>query len=89
MKDILAGILVFLLVGSLYIVVSEKRHDNFNEIPSGSVILDVDDNFLYHQLKFHKSEARNPEELLFLIFPDIEIVKLLSQAKQKPPNATD
>jgi RNA polymerase sigma-70 factor, ECF subfamily len=39
--------------------------------PTSMSYEDVDDNYLYHQLKFQKTEGRNPEDLLFSrIFDD-------------------
>jgi len=40
---------------------------------------DVDDNYLYHQLKFHKTEGRDPEDLLFSRIFDDDVKKAIEE----------
>lgn len=40
---------------------------------------DVDDNYLYHQLKFNKTEARDPEQLLFSRIFDDDVKKAIEE----------
>lgn len=40
---------------------------------------DVDDNYLYHQLKFQKTDGRDPEELLFSQIFDDDVKKAIEE----------
>jgi len=40
---------------------------------------DIDDNYLYHQLKYSKTEGRNPEELLFSRIVDDDVKRAIEE----------
>lgn len=47
--------------------------------PTSMSYEDVDDNYLYHQLKFQKTEGRDPEELLFSRIFDDDVKRAIEE----------
>jgi len=47
--------------------------------PTSMSYEDVDDNYLYHQLRFQKTEGKNPEEFLFSRIFDDDVKKAIEE----------